>query len=742
MKSLGNVRCFFLSAATLLLSHCAQVSTTEQLSLLSFLLNSSPNRSTSSETVITVTPERGIQITSSSLTVIFADTKTLSLRLASQPSQNVTIHVGFDTSKLTVNSSGTSPFDLIFTTSNFNTLQTINLDALTNANDSSSLTLSTQSSDSVYNNLTASIPVTIQQASASIVTSASTVSLEGGGTGSFGVRLNLQPTANVGLLLSFTNSKLALDASTSSPLALTFTSGNYSSQQTVNLRSLSNVTENTNISFIASSTDGRYSGLTKSVTASISNQTRSLVFTPSPATLSLNAGETGSFTVALSSVPTSDVTVNFTYTQSEIYIKKSSDSNFDTDGSYSLTFTSGNNTAQTVQVKAVSNFAVSSGTISLGTTVPASPNGDSSFNGLTASLSYSVSLNVPIVLSGDIQNGTQNSSSQTANYSLGTTVDPSTSFVICNFQTNSSDTVNATTCQLNGAGTQVIVTKGAAAANNVTTNYYVMNFSSGISVQRGATTLTSGTGSANLTQAVDSAKSFIISYARTSTTGNTSDNVKQVQVSFTNSTTLGFSCNGCTNTTVEWQVVQWHTSSVQSGIANLSHGTSTVTANLGSAVDLTKSFLIFNNSYTPNGGVGYEQNYYTAGSFSSTSQISFQRGGTGGDLAIQYFVVSIPSGLVVKSNSFAMTTSDVGICDTIPSGGVSNYLKSMMIASNRIGAINQATNVDSASLTYEFQSAGCSSAGGTHLRIKRDNVGTDSGTPHDVHGTYFLLEFN
>ncbi|TGN07058.1 hypothetical protein [Leptospira ilyithenensis] len=741
MSQNQTIRYFLIIAIPLYIS-CAKVITQEQAGFLSLLLSTGQSSLASSSTEIPVTVDRqtGIQISASGLTVTYAALTTLAVKLSAKPTHDVTVSLSFDTTKLSVNGSGVSPVNLTFTENNFDTLQNFSLDAVNNANDTSSISLTTQSTDTPYDSLSKSLSVNIQIATAAIISSVNTVSLDGGGTGSFGVRLNVLPTNNVNLTLSFSGAKLAVDGVTSSHPGLSFTPANYSTLQTVNLRSLLNTTESVNIGFIAFSSDADYNSKSKTVSASVTSNTRSIVLSPSPVSPSMKPAEVHSFTVAPSVAPTSDITVSFTYTQSQVNIRKFGDVSYDTDGSFSITLLSGSTTAQTIQVKAVSNINVASGTISIATTVPASPNGDISFDALTTSTGYSIDTdNVPVALNGNIQNGNQATTSNSTTYTLGTTVDPATSFVICNFQTAGSDIVNATTCQLNSSGTQVEVKKGASGTN-VTTNYYVMNFSSGISVQRGATVLTSGTATIGLSQTVNTNKAFIISYVRTTSTGAANDNRKQVQVSFADANNLNFSCNGCTATTVEWQVVQWHSATVQSGTATIADTASSTTATLSSAVDLSKTFLIFNHSYTPNGGTGQEQNYFTSGAFSSTSQLSFQRGFTQGTIAIQYFAVSVPSGLVVKSNDFTLSTSETNICDVTPSGGVTDYLKSMMITSNRTGTVAEDTALDSSSLTYEFRNSGCGAAGNTNLKITRYNNG--DGTNHSLSGTYFLLEFN
>ncbi|MDZ4725638.1 MAG: hypothetical protein SH817_05750 [Leptospira sp.] len=347
---------------------------------------------------------------------------------------------------------------------------------------------------------------------------------------------------------------------------------------------------------------------------------------------------------------------------------------------------------------------------------------------------------IPPVLSGNIQFD-QVTLSASTNYTLGTAVSANSAFVVCTFQTSSSSVENTPSCQLSSDGTQVQVSKNGGSSVNV--NYSVLNFSSGMTVQRGSSTFTAGTAQATLTTAVNTARSFLVLSTRTSETTSASDARRLVRGVITNSTTLDFTCYQCTNTsTVEWQVVQWNASSVITNSLTIADGNSSGTATLPSSVDLTKSFLISNYTYTTGANVGFEDNYMLHGRFSSSSELTFQRGSSAGSLNIQYYVVSVSSGISVKSNSYSLTDTQLTLCDTIPSSGVTNYLKTMLIASNRIGNEGPSvSNFDSGSIRYAFGVAGCGSLGNTHISMTRHTLG--EGSPnHTISGSYFLIEFN
>ncbi|GBF50574.1 hypothetical protein LPTSP4_21000 [Leptospira ryugenii] len=346
---------------------------------------------------------------------------------------------------------------------------------------------------------------------------------------------------------------------------------------------------------------------------------------------------------------------------------------------------------------------------------------------------------VPPVLSGNIQSNSVSLTAST-NYTLSSSVSSGSSFVTCSYQTSSSNVENTPSCQLSNDGSQVLIAKSGGAS--ITVNYSVLSFSSGMSVQRGASTFTSGLASVTLPTAINPQRSFLVLSTRTSETGNVLDARKLAKGEITNANTLNFSCYQCTaSTIVEWQVIQWNASSVQSGQTTIANGNANQSVTLASSVDTTKSFLIFNYSYTPGATPGFEDEYMLEGRFLSNSQINFQRGNTTGVLDIQYFVVSLSSGATVKSNSYSMTDAQLNICDSIPSGGLTNYQRTMLLASNRIGIENPvASNVDSGSIRYGFGTAGCGGAGNTHLSATRAALG-EGPTNHSISGSYFLIEF-
>lgn len=193
-------------------------------------------------------------------------TATFTVVLTSQP--------GFDVS-LGLSSSNTaegtvSPSSLVFTNANWNSPQTVTVtgvdDFIVDGNVGYSiLTAAAASSDINYNGLNpADVAITNNDNDiAGITVSAiSGVTTEAGGQASFTIVLTSQPTADVTIGLSSSNTA----EGTVSPLSVTFTNANWSSVQTVTVTGVDDASIDGNVSYsiitaAATSTDTNYNNL-------------------------------------------------------------------------------------------------------------------------------------------------------------------------------------------------------------------------------------------------------------------------------------------------------------------------------------------------------------------------------------------------------------------------------------------------------------------------------------------------
>jgi hypothetical protein len=171
----------------------------------------------------------------------------------------------------------------------------------------------------------------------SVTANPTSLNVTQGKTGTFTLALSQAPTSNE--TVSITASGNA--GLTESPASLTFTQSNYSTPQTVTVTANSSGTGATTFTASASG----YTGATVTATE-VTGTTSGGSITANPASLNVTQGKTGTFTLALSQAPTSNVTVS---------IAASGNTGL-TESPTSLTFTSSNySTPQTVTVTANSS---------------------------------------------------------------------------------------------------------------------------------------------------------------------------------------------------------------------------------------------------------------------------------------------------------------------------------------------------------------------------------------------------
>lgn len=240
-----------------------------------------------------------------------------SIVLDSMPTADVILNFASDdTSEATAGVSS-----LTFNSVNWNAPQTVMLtgvdDVEADGNQFYNVVFSaTSSTDSAYAGLTpANIAASnVDDETAGITVSSSLISTtEGGGQSTFSVALNSQPTDNV--TVNFDSSNLA--EGTVSATSLTFTSVNWSSPQVVTITGQDDLAADGNqaysIAFTASaSADADYNGITPaSVAVTNIDDDSAGILVEAVSSTTTEAGDPAVFSVVLTSLPTADVTVNF-----------------------------------------------------------------------------------------------------------------------------------------------------------------------------------------------------------------------------------------------------------------------------------------------------------------------------------------------------------------------------------------------------------------------------------------------
>src|SRR5438309_491051 len=186
----------------------------------------------------------------------------------------------------------------------------------------------------------------------SVIPTSGLTTTEGGGTATFTVALTSQPTANVTIGLSSSG----LTEGTVAPASVTFTPGNWNTTQTVTVTGVDDFAVDGNVAYTivtaaATSTDGSYNGMNPAAVAvtNMDNDTAGIAVIPTSGLTTTEGGGTATFTIALATHPTANVTIGLSSRALPDALPTSA----------SVTFTPGNwNTAQTVTVTGVDDFAV------------------------------------------------------------------------------------------------------------------------------------------------------------------------------------------------------------------------------------------------------------------------------------------------------------------------------------------------------------------------------------------------
>ena len=304
-------------------------------------------------------------------------TDTFTLVLDSQPTADVTVSVIIDSTQATPDQTS-----LTFTASNWNQTQTVTLNDVDDDIDEGAThtILVTSSPSSTDNNYSASLNTSLIKTDNITMTDNDTASVsindgggiavtEAGGTDTYSVVLTSEPTLDVTVSLS-PNAQVGVGATT----ALTFTSVNWETPQIVTVSAVDDdVAEGAHAGLVAHtsvSSDTYYSGLTiASATPQITdNDTAGVIITEEAGDSSVTTeGGTDTYTVALTSEPTSSVTISI-----------SGNTTLSVSPSI-LTFTSSNwdTTPQTVTLSYASGSALS------GTASHTATSDDANYNAIT-----------------------------------------------------------------------------------------------------------------------------------------------------------------------------------------------------------------------------------------------------------------------------------------------------------------------------------------------------------------------
>ena len=296
--------------------------------------------------------------TATSLTVVEGASDTYTVRLATQPTGNVTVTVSGASGEVTVDTnSGTNGNQntLDFTTSDWNMDKTVTV--LAGEDDDSTndtATLSHSASGGDYGSVTGSLMVTVTDNDApALVFTPTSLTVDEGASDTYTVRLATQPTANVMVTVSSASGEVTVDTNSGTngnQSTLSFTTSDWNSGKTVTVSAgEDDDAANDSATLTHSASGGGYGSVTGDVMVTVTdNDTPALVF--SPTSLTVDEGASDTYTVRLATQPTANVMVTVSGASGEVTV----DTDTGTNGNQStLNFTTSDwNSVKMVTVSA------------------------------------------------------------------------------------------------------------------------------------------------------------------------------------------------------------------------------------------------------------------------------------------------------------------------------------------------------------------------------------------------------
>ena len=307
------------------------------------------------DVIVTDSDNRGITISEPTVSLNEGGTVSYTVVLHTQPTDDVTVTPSrSDDSDTDVTVS--SP--LTFSTGNWNIPQTVTVNAAEDndaSNDAATITHTVSGAD--YDSVAAaSVQVTVTDSDTHGVTISETaLSFNEGGTVSYTVVLNTQPTGDVTVTPSRSDDS-DTDVTVSSPL--TFSTGNWNIPQTVTVNAAEDSDASNDTATITHTVSGAdYDSVAAASVQMTVTDNDTGGITVSETALTFNEGGTATYTVVLNTQPTGDVTVT---------PSRSDDSDTDVIVSSPLTFSTGNwNIPQTVTVNAAEDSDASNDTATI-----------------------------------------------------------------------------------------------------------------------------------------------------------------------------------------------------------------------------------------------------------------------------------------------------------------------------------------------------------------------------------------
>ncbi|MCI0596191.1 MAG: Ig-like domain-containing protein, partial [candidate division Zixibacteria bacterium] len=264
------------------------------------------------------------------------------------------------------------------------------------------------------------------------------------------------------------------------------------------------------------------------------------------------------------------------------------------------------------------------------------------------------------------------------------------------------------------SGTTLNLQRLGSPTQATVVDWQAIEFTSGVSVQRGAVTFGSADTTVNVPiSSVNLSESFVLASVATPSGTQNSDEEWTVRAHLTSGTNLELSRNQSgTAITVYWQVVTMTGASVQRGLTTVGAGASSAAASI-SSVNASTSFLLVTQRAAAASN-GNESQYQVRGQITSPISLNFDRISTTNSVDIAWQVVTLNDGSSVQAGSIALGSAVSSATATLSTVDLS---RSASFINVRGGSGTSAGNLDETAFTHSLTAA-------TTLSVFRGATGT------------------
>ncbi len=313
-------------------------------------------------------------------------------------------------------------------------------------------------------------------------------------------------------------------------------------------------------------------------------------------------------------------------------------------------------------------------------------------------------------------------------------VNPNRSFVVCQNRQNDSHNDTRITCELTNPAT-LTITNGGTSGNTVTAvetvTWYVVEFISGVTVQRGLAGFASGTATVNVTlpTAVNLASAVVVNSERFGSNSQSNDERWTTTAQLTSTTNLQLVRNVTgTAMSAAWQVIQMNNATVQRNASLLTipqSGTS-VTGTLSPALNAASTIVVVTRR-AGSATAGVERYYHTRAELTNTTTATFTRAFQDNTSNTQvdmfWYAVQISDATVQRCTACPSFVSTVNVSDIALSPTIvpSRSLPLISMSGHPVSGAGATGDLDDLSWTAAFTSCAPNC---TYLELSRAPANT------------------